>query len=75
MSEPMTAQEYEAAYNTGRRAGVQECQIRIEALRAASLLVAGTLQAGRDPLCNGRPVAPGDLTKSLAEQFVEWLEG
>ena len=47
---------------------------RIEALRAASRIVAGIAAGGQLPKLHGEKADTKEFSLSLAEQFAEWLE-
>ncbi len=49
--------------------------IRIEALRAAAMLVGAALSADQPLLSQGKKIDPVTATKTAAEQFAAWLEG
>ncbi|MEE9611188.1 MAG: hypothetical protein V3W19_08045 [Desulfatiglandales bacterium] len=49
-------------------------QFRIEALRAASRIVAGFCAAGGKPTRSGAEISNEDYSTDLAEQFAHWLE-
>ena len=49
-------------------------QNRIEALRAASRIVAGVAAGGQSPMLHGEAADTKEFSLSLAEQFAKWLE-
>ena len=52
-----------------------DVQIRIEALRAASRIVAGVMAGGERSMAGGEKGSSGDWTLNLAEDFAKYLEG
>lgn len=49
--------------------------IRVEALRAAAMVVAGTVDPLVQPQSNSKPISVQELVLAHAEQFAAWLEG
>lgn len=52
----------------------EDQRIRIEALRAAAVVVAGTVDPRLQPQSNGKPIGVNELVISHAKQFATYLE-